>query len=141
MPASHSRRWTSSVTFGISAFPPPERLRGSSAAQVARARKTIIQIQSCEAARAGGAAKQGVRDVGGKTFTSRSAAGLLQPTSSHAPTRPRPDEESLFEQKRSEMTACDQRLEVPFDSIGDQGAGHSDPDLDVAQLGGLGEIC
>ena len=48
-------------------------------------------------------------------------------------TRPRPDEESLFEQKRSEMTACDQRLEVPFDSIGDQGAGHSDPDLDVAQ--------
>jgi hypothetical protein len=80
----------------------------------------------------------GHRRAGGGPFS-----GLVdpQPTSSHAPTRPRPDEESLFEQKRSEMTACDQRLEVPFDSIGDQGAGHSDPDLDVAQLGGLGEIC
>jgi len=30
----------------------------------------------------------------------------------------RPDDESPFEQKRSEVTACDQRPEVPFDSRG-----------------------
>ena len=53
---------------------------------------------------------------------------------------PRLDEESPSKQKRSEVTACDQRLDVPFDGVSDRANLH-DPDLDVTQLGGIGKVC
>jgi hypothetical protein len=38
------------------------------------------------------------------------------------------------------VLGCDQRIKVPLDGFGD-GAGQHDPDLDIAPLSGLGEVC
>ena len=39
------------------------------------------------------------------------------------------------------MVSLDQRLDMPFDGSGNGCVCHHEPDLDMAQLGGPGEIC